>query len=146
MSVRMSALRAGRPLPRRKIPGTHFCKRLSGSQGHSAAGRIRSIEESNDLIGKRTRDLPVCSIVPQPTMLPRNIYLEMLWCLLSIIDFRFPVKMTVIEIKRDITPTHLILIIRSYSVSQKMLIMMSEFLLSSHPLTLLLLCTWVPSS
>jgi hypothetical protein len=34
------------------------------------AGRIRSIEKSSDLIGTRTRDLPACSIVPQPTMLP----------------------------------------------------------------------------
>jgi hypothetical protein len=31
------------------------------------AGRIRSIEKSNDLIGIRTRDLPACSVVPQPT-------------------------------------------------------------------------------
>jgi hypothetical protein len=30
-----------------------------------------SIEKSIDLIGIRTRDLPACSIVPQPTMLPR---------------------------------------------------------------------------
>jgi hypothetical protein len=29
-------------------------------------------EKSNDLIGKRTRDLPGCSIVPGPTMLPRD--------------------------------------------------------------------------
>jgi hypothetical protein len=36
-------------------------------QGHSAAGSIRSIEKSNDLIGNRTRDLPACSIVPQPS-------------------------------------------------------------------------------
>jgi hypothetical protein len=34
-------------------------------------GWIRSIEKSNDHIGNRTRDLPVCSIVPQPTTLPR---------------------------------------------------------------------------
>jgi hypothetical protein len=42
--------------------------RLSQPQGHSAAGRIRirSTEKSNDLIGIRTRDLPACSIVPQP--------------------------------------------------------------------------------
>jgi hypothetical protein len=50
----------------RKIPGTHFCWRLSRPQNHSAAGRIRSIEKSNDLIWSRTRDLPACSIVPQP--------------------------------------------------------------------------------
>jgi hypothetical protein len=72
MAVRLSALRAGSPLPPRKIPGTHFCQRLSRPQGHnSAAGRIRSIEKSNDLIGNRTGDLSACSVVPQPTKLPR---------------------------------------------------------------------------
>jgi hypothetical protein len=35
------------------------------------AGRIRSIEKSNDLIENRTRDLPACSVVPEPTTLPR---------------------------------------------------------------------------
>jgi hypothetical protein len=30
----------------RKIPGTHFCYRLRWPQGHSVAGRIRSIEKN----------------------------------------------------------------------------------------------------
>jgi hypothetical protein len=68
--VRLSALRAGRPLPARKIPGTHFCYRLSRPQAHSAAGSVRSIEKPNDLIVIRTRDLQACSLVPQPTTLP----------------------------------------------------------------------------
>jgi hypothetical protein len=55
------------PFTPSKIPSTHFCKRLSRTQGHSATGRIRSIEKSNGLIGNRTRDIPTCSIVPQPT-------------------------------------------------------------------------------
>jgi hypothetical protein len=42
---------------------------MSRPLGHSAAGRIRSIEKSND-IGNRTRDFPACSIVPQAIMLP----------------------------------------------------------------------------
>jgi hypothetical protein len=67
----MSASLAGRPLPTRKIPGTHFCQRLSRTQSHSAAGRIRSNEKSNELIGNRTRDLPACSTVLQPTTLYR---------------------------------------------------------------------------
>jgi hypothetical protein len=46
----------------RKIPGNNFCQKLSRPQGHSAAGRVRSIEKSNDLVGNRTRDLPACSI------------------------------------------------------------------------------------
>jgi hypothetical protein len=39
------------PFTPRKIPGTHFCQRLSRLQGHSAAGRIRSIEFSK-LVGE----------------------------------------------------------------------------------------------
>jgi hypothetical protein len=71
MAVMLSALRAGRPSHPRKIPGTHFRQRLCRPEGHSAAGRIRSIEKPNDLKGNRTRNLPPCSIVPQPTALPR---------------------------------------------------------------------------
>jgi len=59
------------PLPPGNMPGTHFCYRLSQPQGHSAAGRIMSMKNSNDTIGNRTRDLPTCSAVPQPTALPR---------------------------------------------------------------------------
>jgi hypothetical protein len=40
-------------------------------QDHSAAGRIKSIEKSNDLIGNQTRYLPACSTVSQSTTLPR---------------------------------------------------------------------------
>jgi hypothetical protein len=65
------------PITTRKIPGTHFCQRLSRSQDHNVAGRIRSIEKYNDLIRNQTWNLPACSIVRQPTMLshaPDN------WC------------------------------------------------------------------
>jgi hypothetical protein len=64
----------------RNIPGTHFCRSLSGPQRHSAAGKIRSIEKSSDLIVNRIHDLLVCSMVPEPTALPRAT----LWmCVLS---------------------------------------------------------------
>jgi hypothetical protein len=53
----------------RKIPGTHFCHRLRWPQSHNAAGRIRSIEKCNDLIGNQTHDLIAYSTVPQPTMI-----------------------------------------------------------------------------
>jgi hypothetical protein len=43
------------PPPPREIPGTHFCYRLSRPQGHSAAGKIKSIEKSNDLIGNHEK-------------------------------------------------------------------------------------------
>jgi hypothetical protein len=38
---------------------------------HNAAGRIRYIEKSDDFIGNRTRDLPVCGKMPQQTTLLR---------------------------------------------------------------------------
>jgi hypothetical protein len=43
---------------------------ISGPQC-AAAGRIKSIEKSSDLIGNGTRDLPACSVMGQPTTLPR---------------------------------------------------------------------------
>jgi hypothetical protein len=54
-------------LPPVRILGTHFCQRLSRPQGHSAAGKIKSLKSLSDSIGNRTRDLPVCSAVPEPT-------------------------------------------------------------------------------
>jgi hypothetical protein len=71
MAVMLPALRAGSPLPPRKIPGTHFCLRLSIPQGHSAVGRIRQTEKSEDFIGNLTRGHLACIIVPQPPTLPR---------------------------------------------------------------------------
>ena len=65
--VRLSTLRPGRFYPRGNIPGSHFYYRLSRTQGHSAAGRITSTKNSNDIIWNQTRDLPACSSVPQLT-------------------------------------------------------------------------------
>jgi hypothetical protein len=65
MAVRLSALRAVHPLP----PGRFLVLIISLSR--SAAGRNRSVEKSDDLMWNRTRPLPACSVVPQPTMLPR---------------------------------------------------------------------------
>jgi hypothetical protein len=76
MAVR-STLRAGCPLPPGRFLVLISVKRLSRPQGHYAAGRIRAFEKSNDLIGNRASDFPACSVVPQPTTLPRasNMYL-----------------------------------------------------------------------
>jgi hypothetical protein len=35
-------------------------------------GRIKSLKNSSDSIGNQTRDLPACSAVPQPTVLPHT--------------------------------------------------------------------------
>jgi hypothetical protein len=71
--IRLSVLRTVRLYPTVNIPGTHFCYRLSRPQGHSAAGRIMSMKNSNDTIGNRTRDLLAFSSVPQPTAPQREI-------------------------------------------------------------------------
>ena len=67
--VRLSALRTGHLYFPRNIPRTHFCQRLSRPQSRNAAGRIMSMKNCNDTIWNRTRDLPTCSAVPQPTAL-----------------------------------------------------------------------------
>ena len=71
--IRLSVLCSGRLYSPGDTPGTHFCYRLSRPQGHSAAGRVTSIKNSNDTIWNRNRDLPVCSAVPQPTAPPRAV-------------------------------------------------------------------------
>ena len=70
-SLRNGCLYRPPPSPQGNIPGTHFYYRLSQPQGHSASGRIMSTKNSNDTIGNRTRDLPPCSALPQPTAPPR---------------------------------------------------------------------------
>jgi len=59
------------PLSPGIVPGTYFCQRLCQPQGHSTAGRIMSMKNSNDIIGNGTRDLPTWNAVPQPTALLR---------------------------------------------------------------------------
>jgi hypothetical protein len=49
---------------------------LSRLQGHSSAGSITSMRNSNNNIGNRTRELPTCSAVPQATALLLAPYSE----------------------------------------------------------------------
>jgi hypothetical protein len=58
-------------LPPGRIPGTHFCYRLSWLQDRNATGRIKSLKNFSDSIGNWIRDLPVFSAVPQSTAPPR---------------------------------------------------------------------------
>ena len=61
-----SVLRTGR-LYLRKYSWYSFLLEVESTPGHSAAGRIMSMKNSNATIGNRNRDLPA-----QPTALPRN--------------------------------------------------------------------------
>jgi hypothetical protein len=62
--VWLSALRSSRLHPPGYISGTHFCHRLSRTQGHSVAGRIKSIKNPN-------YPPSACSAVLQPNVPPR---------------------------------------------------------------------------
>jgi hypothetical protein len=64
MVVRLSALRTGRLYRQEILLVLISVKRLSRPLGHSATGKIMSLKNSNDTIGNRTRDLPVCSVEP----------------------------------------------------------------------------------
>jgi hypothetical protein len=78
MALRLSALRcAGRQLPPWRFLVPVSVKRLSRSQAPNAAGRIRSIEKSNELVGNRTRDFPSCRMEPKRNtlqLLPLSIF------------------------------------------------------------------------
>ena len=74
--ISLSVLRIYRLYPQGKIPGSHFCYSRIRTQGHSAAGGIRSKKNLKDPIGKRTRNLPARSAVPQPTALPQTLLTE----------------------------------------------------------------------
>jgi hypothetical protein len=70
MAIRLSALRASHPSP----PGRYLVLiSVRGRVDHRATmwleGLVQLIEKSSGLIGNRTRNLPACSIVPQPATL-----------------------------------------------------------------------------
>jgi hypothetical protein len=56
--ARLLALSTSHHYPPRNSPDAHFCQRLSRTQGHSVAGRIKSMKNSIDSIVNRNRDLP----------------------------------------------------------------------------------------
>jgi hypothetical protein len=67
----------------KKFPGTHFCSRLSRQQSHCAAGRIKEIGRSSDLIGNPTSGFPASSVVPQSSTIlrvPQHTKLNRNWC------------------------------------------------------------------
>jgi hypothetical protein len=70
MAVRLSAIRNGRSL---FIGNISFLllilisvKRLSKPQGLLRLEGLGKLKKCNELIGSGTRDLPACSVVPQP--------------------------------------------------------------------------------
>ena len=66
--IRLSTSKLRPPLPPNKYSWHSF---LLWSESRQYCWRNMSIKNSNDTIGNRTRNLPVCSAVPQPTEPPR---------------------------------------------------------------------------
>ena len=55
-----------------------YLAEAESTAGHGAAGRIRSVKKANDPIENRTRDVLVCSLMPQPTAPPHTCLLHLL--------------------------------------------------------------------
>jgi len=78
--VRLSAVCTGRLYPPWDTPGTHYCQRLSRTQGHFASRRIKSMKMFNDPhIESNLRTIAV----PKPNASPRIPVLCMLNSILS---------------------------------------------------------------
>jgi hypothetical protein len=71
MAVRLSAPSAGRPLPPRRFLVPIYVRGCVDPRVIMRLEGLAQTEKSNDLIWNGTRDLPACSIVPQPITIPR---------------------------------------------------------------------------
>jgi hypothetical protein len=58
---------------------THFCWRLSKRQGLVLLEGLSQLRKIIYLVGSQTRDLPACSILPQPLRYRVPLYYVMLW-------------------------------------------------------------------
>jgi hypothetical protein len=82
MAARLSALRSGRSLP----PGIFLIFiSLRGVVDPGAVVRLEGLgqlKKSNNLNGNRTHNLPACTIVPQPSTIPRAPIMNIMGCIL----------------------------------------------------------------
>jgi hypothetical protein len=70
--VRLSALRTGRLYPQEGSLVLISVRDLVDPRATMPPEELSHRKNSSDFIGNRTRDLPVCSAVPQPTAPPRT--------------------------------------------------------------------------
>jgi hypothetical protein len=71
MTVRLSALCAGRPLPPGRFLVVISVRGCVDARAIVPLERLGQLKNPNDFIETRNRDLPACSIVPQRTTPPR---------------------------------------------------------------------------
>jgi hypothetical protein len=72
MAVRLPASRSGRSLPPRRFVVLISVRSWVDPRTILRLQALGQLKKCNDLIGTRTQDLPVCSVLLQPTTLPRS--------------------------------------------------------------------------
>jgi hypothetical protein len=102
--VRLSAQRTGQLYHQKIFLILNSVKRLSQPQGHIAAGSIMSLKNSNDTVGNRTRDLPTCGAVPQPTAPPRTPRETCIYFILKRILLNLEERQNMYSSKRSYVP------------------------------------------
>jgi hypothetical protein len=76
MAVRLSALRAGSPLPAGRFVVLISVRGWADPRAIVRLEGLGQLNKSNELIGNRTHDLPTCSIVPQTKYVPSQYWRE----------------------------------------------------------------------
>jgi hypothetical protein len=76
--VRLSALPTGRLYPQEGLLVLISIRGWVDSRGHNAIEWVKSLKNSTHSIGNRTRDLPACSAVLQPSAPPRTPHCQLL--------------------------------------------------------------------
>jgi hypothetical protein len=88
MAVRFSSLRVGRPSPPRRFLVFNPVRGWVDPRAIVRLEWLGQLKKFNDIIGIRTRDFPACSILPQPTTLPRVPFFMEVFFICIITDFQ----------------------------------------------------------
>ena len=83
--------------PPKRYPWYSFLLEAKSTLGHSTAGRILSMKNSNDTIGNWTCDLPACIIVLQPTVPTHALETKVINCEQLVTEYALIPQSTLIK-------------------------------------------------